>query len=93
MKNLMLVIVWAIILSFGVAFGQDLSYSVGVKAWFNSWEFEYGGDSETTDPVLMIGPSVSINFEWMILNLYKSQFKNFVNSQKTTYLHDNFVKL
>ncbi len=63
MKNLILVIVWAIILSFGVAFGQDLSYSVGVKAWFNSWELEYGGGSETTDPALMIGPSVSINYD------------------------------
>ena len=63
MKNLMLVIVLAIILSFGVAFGQDLSYSVGVKAWFNSWELEYGGGSETTDPALMIGPSASINYD------------------------------
>lgn len=62
MKNLLPTIVLAIILSCGVAFGQDVSYSVGVKAWFNSWEFEYGGGSETTDPALMIGPSASINY-------------------------------
>ena len=63
MKKLIPVIVLAIILSFGSAFGQDVSYSVGVKAWFNSWELEYGGGSETTDPTLMIGPSASIKYD------------------------------
>ena len=63
MKKLIPVTVLAIILSFGVAYGQDVTYSVGVKAWFNSWEIEYGGVSETTDPTLMVGPSVSIKYD------------------------------
>ena len=62
MKKLILGIVFAIILSFGVAHGQDTSFSVGVKAWVNSWEMEIelAGFNETTAPALMIGPSVSI---------------------------------
>ena len=62
MKKLIPVIVLAIMLSFGVAHGQDVTYSVGVKAWANSWELEIeaAGFSETTDPALMIGPSFSI---------------------------------
>lgn len=63
MKKLIPAIVFAIILSLGVAFGQDESYSVGMKAWFNSWEWEYGGGSETTDPALMIGPIAGIKYD------------------------------
>lgn len=63
MKKLILIIVLAILLSFGVASGQDEAYSVGVKAWFNSWELEYGGSSETTDPTLMVGPIISIKHD------------------------------
>ncbi len=64
MKRFMLAITVAIMLSFGVAHGQDTSFSVGVKAWVNSWEMEIGTlFNETTDPALMIGPSVSINYD------------------------------
>lgn len=62
MKKLIPAIVLAIILSFGVAYGQDTSYSLGLKAWVNSWEFEIdlAGISETSDPAFMIGPSFSV---------------------------------
>jgi hypothetical protein len=64
MKKLIPAIVLAITLSFGVAYGQDVTYSVGVKAWVNSWEIEFaGGGSETTDATLMIGPSASIKYD------------------------------
>ncbi len=62
MKKLMPVIVLAIILSFGVAYGQDITYSVGLKAWVNSWDIELKNYNiqDTSDPMIMIGPIVSI---------------------------------
>jgi len=40
MKKLIPVITVAIILSFGVAHGQDMTYSEWLKAWVNSWDIE-----------------------------------------------------
>ena len=63
MKKMIPVIVLAMILSFGVAYGQDVTFSVGVKAWYNAWEYELPADTYDSDPVLMIGPSFSIKYD------------------------------
>ena len=63
MKKLIPVIVLAIILSFGMAYGQDVTFSVGLKTWYNDWEYELPGNTYDSDPVLMIGPSVSIKYD------------------------------
>jgi len=60
MKRLIPVIVLAIILSFGVAYGQDMTFSVGLKTWYNAWEYEDFSGTYDSDPVLMIRPIVSI---------------------------------
>lgn len=70
MKKLILVLMAEALLFGGLASAEDTSFSLGVKAWNNSWKFEEEGSSTIKyDAATMVGPSLTIKNSDLFLGL------------------------